>query len=242
MEKIKRVNINNISKKFMIGRNNNLGALERFLSLFSGREPKKLIYALKNVSFNAHSGEIVGLIGDNGSGKSTLLRIIAGVYYPDGGEVAINGKVVSLINLTVGLKERLTMRENIFLVASLFGTSHAEIKKRFDEVVKFSELGDFVNTKIYQFSAGMLQRLAFSIAIYSNPNILLLDEVFEVGDEDFKKRSANRIKEMVKNGVCVFLASHDMEMVTKYCDRVIRMEKGEIKEIIYPEDFKKLIP
>jgi len=244
MEKIKRITVDNISKKFMIGYSNNTGALARFVSLFSGKEPKKLIYALKNLSFDAYSGEIVGVIGDNGSGKSTLLRIIAGIYQPDGGRAIAKGKIISLINLTIGLKERLTMKENIFLVASLFGMTQEEIKKEFNNIVKLSELKEFINTKIYQFSAGMMQRLVFSIAVYARPDIMLLDEVFEVGDEDFKKKSVDKIKEIVEGGACVVLVSHDLSLVEKYCDRVVWIKedkslmKGEPAKVVsrYKED------
>jgi len=244
MEKIKRITVDSVSKKFMIGCSNNRGALARFVSLFSGKEPKKLIFALKNLSFDAYSGEIVGIIGDNGSGKSTLLRIIAGIYYPDGGRVIAKGKVISLINLIIGLKERLTMKENIFLIGSLFGMSQEEIKKEFNNIVKFSELKEFINTKIYQFSAGMMQRLVFSIAISARPDIMLLDEVFEVGDEDFKKKSVDKIKEIVEGGACVVLVSHDLSLVEKYCDRVVWIKedksliKGEPDKVVgqYKED------
>ena len=121
MEKIKRISAKNISKQFSIGSSYNVGALARFVSFFSGREPKRLIHVLDDLSFDVYSGEILGIIGDNGSGKSTLLRIIAGIYKPDAGKVMVTGKIISLINLNTGLKERLTMKDNIFLCCSLFG-------------------------------------------------------------------------------------------------------------------------
>ena len=199
MEKENRIIVKNISKKFKIGFKKKQSALARFVSLFSGKEPKKIIQALKDVSFKAKKGEIVGIIGKNGSGKSTLLRIIAGIYNKDKGEIITNGKIISVINLKVGLQPRLTMRDNIFLTSSLFDLSQNDIKQRFNSIVEFAELENFVNTKIYQFSEGMKQRLAFSIAIYCNPEILLLDEVFEVGDEKFRKKSANEIKELAND-------------------------------------------
>lgn len=228
MEKVERVIVGDVSKKFMIGYNKSQGALARFVYMFSGKEPRKLIYALKNISLSINSGEIVGIVGNNGSGKSTLLRIIAGIYLPDEGKVSIDGKIISLINLMVGLKERLTMRDNIFLCCSLFEMSQKDINRRLNHIVEFSGLHNFLNTKIYQFSEGMKQRLSFSIAVHCNPEILLLDEVFEVGDEDFKKKSANRIKELVASGCSVILVTHDMDAVEKYCDRVIHMDKGVI--------------
>ena len=227
-QKLKRIIVNNLNKKFRIGFGFSKSFLARLTSVFSGREPKKTLKAIDDVSLGLNSGEIMGIIGANGSGKSTLLRIIAGIYSHDDGRVMTNGKIISLINLGVGLKDRLTMKENIFLVGSYFGLSQKEIKNRFNSIVEFSELREFVNTKIYQFSSGMVQRLAFSIAIHSNPEILLLDEVFEVGDEDFKRKSADKIKELVKTGASVILVSHELDMIEKYCDMVILMRKGKI--------------
>lgn len=223
-----RIIVKDVSKKFKIGFKKNQGALARFISFFSGKEPRKIIWALKHVSFKAKAGEIIGIIGENGSGKSTLLRIIAGIYDKDDGVVKINGKLISLINLKVGPKERLTTRDNIYLCCSLFDLGKKEIKKKFNSIVEFAELENFVNTKIYQFSEGMKQRLAFSIAIHCNPDILLLDEVFEVGDENFKIKSADKIKELVSKGAMVLLVSHELWMIEKYCDRVIWFDKGRI--------------
>jgi ABC-2 type transport system ATP-binding protein len=235
---MKRIIIENISKKFFIGFRKKQSILARFISLFSGREQKKDLEVLKDISFDVNEGETMGIIGHNGSGKSTLLRIISGIYKQDSGKIILNGKLISLINLNIGLKDRLTMKENIYLCCSLFGLGREEIKRKFKLIIEFSELHDFVNTKIYQFSEGMKQRLAFSIAIHCNPEILLLDEVFEVGDEEFRKKSVTKIKELVKNKVSVILVSHDMEMIKKYCDKIILMEKGEM---IQKGDTKKIV-
>ena len=225
-----RIIVEKVSKKFQIGFKKNQSALERFIGLFSGKEPKKTIQALKEVSFTAEKGEIVGIIGENGSGKSTLLRTIAGIYRQDEGRITTGGKMISLIGLNVGLHLRLTMKDNIYLCCSLFGLSQKDIKKNFSLIVEFTELENFINTKIYQFSEGMKQRLAFSIAIHCNPEILLLDEVFEVGDESFRKKSAEKIKKLVNNGVTALLVSHDLNMIKKHCDKVIWMERGKIKK------------
>lgn len=235
---MKKIIVDNISKKFSIGFKKDQGALARFISLFSGVEPKRTIWALKEISFSVDEGEIVGIVGENGSGKSTLLRIIAGIYDKDSGEVKTEGKIISLINLNIGLRDRLTMEDNIYLCCGLFGLSERDTKRRFNSIVEFSELIDFVNTKIYQFSEGMKQRFTFSIAAYCDPDILLLDEVFEIGDKDFKIKSANKIKEFVKGGTTVLLVSHSLDMIERYCDRVIWMDSGRIikegkpKEII----------
>jgi ABC-type polysaccharide/polyol phosphate transport system ATPase subunit len=230
MEKIKRIKIENVSKRFMVGRRIKMGALARLVSLVSGKEPQRPVYVLKNLSFDVCSGEIAGIIGDNGSGKSTLLRIIAGIYQPDNGIVYVNGKIISLINLIVGLKERLTMKENIFLCCSLFGLSQKDAKARLQEIIEFSGLQEYADTKIYQFSEGMKQKLSFSIAVHCNPDILLLDEVFEVGDEDFKKKSADKIKELVSGGASVVLVSHDLDLIKKHCNAAMWLKNGEIHE------------
>ena len=240
---MKRIILDNVTKEFKIGFKKNQGTLARFASLFSGREPKKILKALQGVSLAVNSGEIVGLVGKNGSGKSTLLRIIAGIYPNYNGAKKVNGHIVSLIELGRGLIERLTMKDNIFLAGSLFGLSQREIRKRFHSIVEFAGLEDFVHTKLYQFSRGMLERLSFSIAIHANPEILLLDEVFAVGDEDFRAKSANKIKELAKNGAGIILVSHELWLIEKYCDKVVWLKKGKIvkegntKEII--KEYKK---
>ena len=228
---MKRVIVNKISKKFKIGFKKKQTAIARFSSFFSGREPKKTLIALQDVSFSADAGEIVGIIGKNGSGKSTLLRILAGIYTNHEGSKSIKGRMIPLIGLGQGLNRRLTMKDNIFLVGSLFGLSKRDIKNRFNSIVAFSDLKEYVHTKPYQFSEGMKQRLAFSIAIHCNPAVLLLDEVFEVGDEEFKKKSTGKIKELVNGGATVLLVSHDLDLIKKYCDKVIWLDEGRIKMI-----------
>lgn len=225
---MERIIANEISKTFMIGVKRRESILSNILYFFSEREEKKKIEVLKNVSFKVKAGEMLGIIGENGSGKSTLLRILAGIYKPDSGYAMINGKIISLINLNAGLKDRLSLRDNIYLVSSFFGLSRKQIKDRFNDIVNFAELEDFVDTKIYQFSEGMKQRLAFSIAVYSNPEILILDEVLSVGDEEFKIKSLNKIKELIKNGACGVFVSHDLESVKKNCNKALFLYKGEI--------------
>jgi len=225
---MERIIAEDISKKFKIGYKKNQSALARAISYLSGKEPKRTIDALKDISFKVNTGEIVGIIGENGSGKTTLLRVIAGIYSPTKGKIIINGKIISLINLNAGMILRLTMKDNIFLVGSFFGLSHKDIQQRFNSIVKFSELDDFIETKIYQFSEGMKQRLIFSVAIHCKPEIILLDEVFEIGDEKFRKKGVEKINQLVKNGAAVLLASNELWMIEKYCDRTIWLHKGRI--------------
>jgi len=240
---MKRIVIKNLIKDFKIGFAKRQSALQRFIAVFSGVDVKKKIRVLDGVSIEVSSGEILGIMGDNGSGKSTLLRLIAGIFKQDGGQIVTDGKIISLINLFAGLKDRLTMRDNIFLLGSFFGMTRREIKERFDDIVTFSELQKFVETKIYQFSNGMMQRLIFSVATHCNPDILLIDEVFEVGDEKFKKKSGGRIKELVNNGACVVLVSHDEDIIKRYCDRVVELVNGRIKKngpILFSKQFLRL--
>ncbi len=220
--------VQNISKIFKIGTKKRETTLAKILSIFSGKETKKTIEVLKNISLTLKSGEMIGIIGENGSGKSTLLRILAGIYKQDNGNAIINGKIISLINLNAGLKDRLTMKDNIYLVGSFFGLSKKEIANKFNEIASFAELENFIDTKIYQFSEGMKQRLAFSIAIHSNPEILLLDEVLSVGDEQFRIKSLNKIKELIKNGVSAIFVSHDLESIKKHCEIAILLRNGEL--------------
>ena len=191
------------------------------------RLPRKFT-ALKNISFSVGDGEVLGIVGRNGSGKSTLLRILAGIYPQTSGDVQVKGRVVPLINLQVGLQPKLTMRDNIFLVGSLFGLSRKEVKTKFESIVEFAELRDFVDVQIYQFSSGMLARLAFAIAIHLEPEFMLLDEVFFAGDASFREKSRAEMEKMVKGDCTVVMVSHQEDLIKKMCDHVIWLERGEI--------------
>ncbi|MDP3881657.1 MAG: ATP-binding cassette domain-containing protein [Nanoarchaeota archaeon] len=226
---MKRVCLINVIKNFRIGHTKNEGFLGRALSLFGDHEQTKIITVLKGLSLEIKPGEIVGLIGGNGSGKSTLLRIIAGIYKANSGEVFTNGKIISLINLGAGFQQRLTMRQNIYLCCSLFGIGSRETKRKFNSIVEFAGLKDFIDTKLYQFSSGMQQRLAFSIAIHCNPDILLLDEIFEVGDKDFAAKSDKALKSLVAKGVSIVLVSHNMHLIESKCTRVYWLKNGKIE-------------
>jgi ABC-2 type transport system ATP-binding protein len=226
-----RIIVTDLHKSFKIGFRNCDSFLGKITSVFSGKECKRKREILNGLSFDVEEGEILGIIGNNGSGKSTLLRCISEIYCYDKGTIKKKCNLISLINLNIGMHHKLTMKDNIYLCCSFFGLSKKEINKKFKSIIEFSELEDYVNTKLYQFSNGMLQRLAFSIGINCNPDILLLDEVFEVGDEKFKIKSVKKIKEMVKEGTSVILVSHDLNMIKKYCDRVMLLEKGKIVKI-----------
>ncbi|MGA1792620.1 MAG: ABC transporter ATP-binding protein [Thermoplasmatota archaeon] len=223
-----RVIMKNVTKDFKIGSQKNQGALSRVLSMISGKEHREKITVLKNVSFDIQGGECVGLIGDNGAGKSTLMRMMAGIYPITKGKIRIKGNIVPIIGLGSGFQIRLTMKDNIYLVGSLFNMSRMSIKENFNSIVSFAELEDYVYTKLFQFSEGMRQRLAFSIAVHAKPEVLLLDEVFEIGDQRFRKKSSEKIKELIQNGTLVLLVSHELWMIRKHCERVIWLKNGRV--------------
>jgi len=221
----------NIRKDFNIGFVKNQGALARTLSFLSGKEPTKKLIVLDGVSFKLDGGDILGIIGRNGAGKSTLIRVLSGIYPMSGGSVHKDGNIVPIVGLGYGFHDRLTMRDNILLSSSLLGQSREEIRERLDHIVEFAELGDFVNTKLFQFSDGMKHRMAFSVAIHSSPDILLLDEVFEVGDQGFRSRSSKKILELAAKGSGVILVSHELKMIEEHCRKVLWLENGKVKMI-----------
>lgn len=241
-QEIIRVKVENISKKFNIDLKKQ-SLLSRVLEVSGRRESilKRDLGVLKDVSFEVKQGEILGLIGKNGSGKSTLLKIIAGIYRPDYGTIATKGSVVYLNGLKSGLMPKLTMRENIFLMGSVMGLSQNDIKNRFDEIVEFSGLREFVDNKVCHFSSGMVSRLNFSVTIHclkhKNPDILLLDEVFGAGgDIDFQQKGTAKMEELIKGGATVILASHSLEIIKKHCDKAVLLKRENIAVIGGTED------
>ncbi len=230
---VNRIVLNQVSKQFNLGFKRNNNALGRALSFVSGKEAHRTLSVLQDIFFNASAGENIGLIGRNGSGKSTLLRLIAGIYQADAGHISTQGEIVYLNGFRFGLKERLTMRENIYLVGTILGLNQKEINDRFDEIVEFSELGDFVDTKVYQFSSGMESRLSFSITIHclkqKNPDIVLLDEVLgSGGDLAFQNKALVQMEKFIRGGTTVLLVSHNLSFFEKYCRRSILLEQGRI--------------
>src|SRR5574343_172390 len=228
-----RIIVKKISKKFNIDFRKKEGLLARILNFLPKALPKRELIAINDVSFTVDSGEIVGIIGKNGSGKSTLLKIIAGVYAPDKGEVKTNGTMVYLTGMGQGLQLKLTMRENIFLMGSIMGLGQKDIRKKFNEIVELSGLSEFVDSKVFQFSTGMVTRLNFSVMLHSlkhhNPEIILLDEVFGSGGYiDFQRKGIEKMEELIKGGATVVIVSHDLVTIEKYCNKVILLEKGRV--------------
>ncbi|MBD5089152.1 MAG: ABC transporter ATP-binding protein [Clostridiales bacterium] len=185
-------------------------------------------WALKDVSFEVKKGEHLGIVGLNGAGKSTLLKVIAGVLKPTEGNVKTVGKIVPLLELGAGFDKQYTGAENIYLYGALLGYTKEFIDKKFKEIVEFSELGEFINVPVKNYSSGMRARLGFSIATVVRPEILILDEVLSVGDAQFKKKSEKKIRSMFEGGVTVLFVSHSLEQVKRLCDKAILLEHGTI--------------
>ena len=192
------------------------------------KKKKDYFWALKDVSFHVEKGEVIGLIGSNGAGKSTLLKAISGVMKPTKGTIEVNGIISPMIELGAGFDLELTARENIYLNGAVLGYSKKFLEEKFDEIVEFSELKDFLDVPVKNFSSGMTAKLAFSIATIVNPEVLIVDEILSVGDIKFQEKSKNKMLEMIKGGTTVLYVSHSLASIEELCDRVIWLEHGEI--------------
>src|SRR3989344_496415 len=198
-------------------------------ALFVQRKTLERVHALKNVSFNIKQGESVGVIGRNGAGKSTLLKIIAGVSTQTTGKVTVNGRVVPLLELGAGFHPELTARENVFLNGVILGLKEKYIENTLNEIIDFAEISEFVDVPVKYFSSGMYMRLAFSVAIFVDPEILLVDEILSVGDSAFRVKCLRKMLEFKKKGVTIVFVSHDLKTVESFCDRAIYLKTGAIE-------------
>lgn len=222
------IEVNNVSMKFNLSQEK-VDSLKEYVIKFLKREIKfNEFWALKNVSFKVEKGDRVGILGLNGAGKSTLLKVIAGVFKPTEGEVIKRGKIVPLLELGAGFDSQYTGAENIYLYSAVLGYSKEFVKEKFDEIVKFAELEDFIDVPIKNYSSGMKSRLGFSIATLVDPDILILDEVLSVGDAKFRKKSEAKIMGMFDSGVTVLFVSHSIEQVKRLCNKAILLDHGEL--------------
>ena len=196
-----------------------------------GRRYYEEFLALDNVSFEIEKGETVGVIGRNGSGKSTTLQIIAGTVKPTKGSVKVNGRVAALLELGSGFNPEFTGKENVYLNAAIYGLTSQEIDEKYDEIVSFADIGDFINQPVKTYSSGMFVRLAFSVAIHTNPDILIIDEALSVGDALFQHKCISRIKKMVRDGVTLFFVSHSPDAIRSLCTKGIWLEHGKVRMI-----------
>ncbi|MGM9878147.1 MAG: ABC transporter ATP-binding protein [Bacilli bacterium] len=214
--------------------------MNRFSLKKSGLKAKgsgKIFKAVKGVSFEIPKGQILGICGKNGSGKSTLLRAISGIFSPDSGSINLHGNSVSLLSIGVGFQKQLTGYENIYLSGMLLGYSKEEIDKRVDEIIEFSELGDFIYKPVRSYSSGMYSKLAFSITAILETDIILIDEVLSVGDIHFKEKSYNKMKELISDSNrTVVIVSHSSKTIEELCDKVIWLHEGLIKKEGKPKE------
>ncbi len=227
------ISVKNVSMKFDLGIERDNSFKNKFVSLFNRKKRKKKEYfwALNNVSFDVEKGEVIGLIGSNGAGKSTMLKVVSGVMKPTKGSVSVNGTIAPMIELGAGFDSELTARENIFLNGAVLGYSEEFLNGKFNEIVEFSELNDFLDVPIKNFSSGMIAKLAFSISTIVSPDILIVDEILSVGDIKFQEKSLNKMMELIKGGTTVLYVSHSLESIREICDRVIWLDHGEVVKI-----------
>ncbi|MDI6896841.1 ABC transporter ATP-binding protein [Methanocella conradii] len=220
--------VENVSKCYRIPLEKKRTVYENIVGLFSGNKGYEEFWALKDVSFTVKRGETFGVIGPNGSGKSTLLKMLAGVLYPDSGRIKVNGKVAPFLELGVGFQPELTAKENIYLYGSVMGLTKKEVDRKYEDIMEFAELKRFENMKLRNFSSGMYVRLAFSVAIQTDPDILLLDEVLAVGDEHFQKKCIEKMEEIRKSGKTIVFVSHALHFVQNLCQKSVLLNSGKV--------------
>lgn len=223
------IKVSNATVRFNKATENFNGLKEYFIKMLKGELMFQEFLALKDVSFEVKKGESWGLIGTNGSGKSTLLKLICGILKPYKGTVEVNGTIAPLIELGAGFDSELTARENIYLNGALLGYDKAFMDQHFDEIIEFSELSEFIDVPLKNFSSGMAARLGFSVATIVKPDILIVDEVLAVGDAAFQEKCKQRMTEMLSGGTTLLFVSHSIEQVKELCENVIWIDKGIVK-------------
>ena len=226
MEKI--IEVSHISMGFKMDMNKVSSLKEWVVTWLKGQSNYQTFWALKDVSFEVNKGEVVGIIGRNGSGKSTLLKIISGLFRPSEGEISVKGRIVPMLELGSGFDPELTGRENVFLNGAILGYTEAFLKEQFDDILEFSELGEFIDMPLKTYSSGMMMRLAFSVATIVQPEILIVDEILAVGDEAFQRKSRAKMLELMGGGTTVLYVSHSLDQLRELCNRVIWLDRGKV--------------
>jgi ABC-2 type transport system ATP-binding protein len=226
---VNAIEVSNISKQFVLRHTRSIK--EAVVWLVKGRKGdlSEKFHALKNVTVEVKTGETVALLGLNGSGKSTLLKHISGVMLPDSGTVKTRGRVAGLIEVGAGFHPDLSGRDNVFLNGAILGMTEQQVKDRFDDIVEFSEIGQFIDTEVKFYSSGMYLRLAFSVAVHTDPEVFLIDEILAVGDEPFQRKCIDKIQELARDGKTLVVVSHDLDLVSRICERGILLEHGNVK-------------
>ena len=225
------IRVSDVTMRFRMNNDKILSLKEFVTTALRGKLQYSTFTALEHVSFEVQKGETIGLIGRNGAGKSSLLKIISGIMKPTEGSVKCRGNIVPMLELGSGFDMDLSGRENVYLNGAILGYTKPFLDAKFQEILDFSELGDFINLPIRNYSSGMLARLAFSIAAVVKPEILIVDEILAVGDAQFQEKSKRRMMELMGGGTTVLLVSHDIEQVKELCQRVVWLEHGRVREI-----------
>ena len=229
------INLTNVCVDFPIYNTQSRSLKKRLLQIAKGGRANLsndgliVIRALENLNLSVKNGERVGLIGKNGAGKSTLLRLFGGIYAPSQGTIHTDGKIGSLIDISLGIDAEATGRENIFVRASLLGMKKSEINKHLDDIIEFSELGSFIDVPVRTYSTGMHLRLAFAVSTIARPAILVMDEWLSVGDGDFQRKAEKRLEQVIQSSNILILASHSPDLIMKTCNRVLWLEEGKIR-------------
>lgn len=225
------LSVEHVTMKFRMPNDKVESLKETVIAMLSGRLKYEEFIVFEDVSFDVKKGEVVGIIGKNGAGKSTLLKIVSGVLKPTKGKVTANGNVVPMLELGAGFDPELTGRENIYLNGSILGYDEQFLQEKYQEIVDFSELGDFINMPIRNYSSGMMMRLAFSIATVVSPEILIVDEILAVGDEGFQNKSKERMLELMGGGTTVLFVSHSLEQIQEMCNRVVWLDAHKVRMV-----------
>ncbi len=229
------VRFQNVSKKFRFAKETPQSILEIFISAFSRKSQQEKdeedLWAVNDVSFDIYPGQAFGIVGRNGSGKSTILKLITRILRPTNGRIVVNGRMSALLELGAGFHQDLTGRENIFLNAALLGLTEEEIKAKFDDILAFSELDDFIDMPVKHYSSGMYMRLGFSVAIHVEPEILIVDEILAVGDQPFQTKCIDAILEMKRKGVTIIFVSHEIRLMRTICTHMLWVDKGKTQAI-----------
>lgn len=237
------IEVNEVGMEFTMPKEKVDNLKEFFVRLVKGKLEKEKQKILEDITFSVKKGESIALLGHNGAGKSTMLKILSGIYKPTKGTVKVKGKVAPLLNLGAGFDHEASAKENVYLNGAILGYSNKELHKKYEEIVEFAELHDYMNVPIKNFSSGMVARLGFAIAINVEPDILLVDEILSVGDENFRKKCANKIKELKEKGITFVIVSHNMDQVKSLCQKAVwienaqMMDYGNVDEIV--EKYKK---
>lgn len=230
--------VNDVSVRYMLGDFKDIGLKEYVVRRLKGQYHAKTLWADRHISFSLDEGDMLGIIGTNGAGKSTLLKAIGGIMEPTEGTVTAKGTVAALLELTSGFDDDLTVGENVFLRGALLGYSRKFLKDTYDQIIAFAELEEFQNSPFRQLSSGMKSRLAFSIASFVKPDILILDEVLAVGDGAFRAKSEAKMKQIIHGGATTILVSHDLDQIRQMCSKILWLHKGQ--QMAFGDDVQEI--